>query len=226
MKLSEMYKHRIKVLVVDDHELIRDIVRQTLSMIGIKNIFDAASGNAALEIMKNNPCDIILTDMDMENGNGLELLKAVRIGANGIDPKTPVMLMTGKGYRELLGVALALDINAIVVKPLMPEVFKKNLKRMVEFPKTIKPPEVYNAVTIPSVEEAIKKSMGESGNSNSNSDNTVAVENLKEGAILKDDVKIGDGDVILKKGTKLTKAQIHDLIDLKEVAGISHVYAS
>lgn len=75
------------VLIVDDEEHIRNILSEDLEDEGFQTL-TASSGNKALEIVRNSKVDIIVSDIRMDDGNGVQLLDAVK----EIDPGRPVLL--------------------------------------------------------------------------------------------------------------------------------------
>ncbi|MCC6048386.1 MAG: response regulator, partial [Thermodesulfobacterium sp.] len=68
----------IKILIVDDFSTMRKIIRNILTQLGFKNILEADDGTTALEILKKEKVDLIISDWNMPKMSGLELLKAVR----------------------------------------------------------------------------------------------------------------------------------------------------
>ena len=69
---------RLKVMVVDDHKIFRKGMRSTLENIEfVKEIIDAESGNACLDILKKKKIDIIFMDISMQDGNGFETTKII-----------------------------------------------------------------------------------------------------------------------------------------------------
>ncbi|WDT80154.1 MAG: response regulator [Candidatus Manganitrophus sp.] len=80
----------MKILVVDDMSSMRRIIKNTLKQLGYPNTDEAEDGDKALEMVRNTPFDLVVSDWNMPNMNGLDLLKAIRqdpkiIGAAGLD---------------------------------------------------------------------------------------------------------------------------------------------
>ena len=75
------------ILVVDDEEDLRDVVADYLEDEGF-NVLTASSGNEAFEIVKNNPVHLIVSDINMPEGSGVDLLNAVK----KVNPEKPVLL--------------------------------------------------------------------------------------------------------------------------------------
>lgn len=101
------------VLVVDDELELRRAVVFDLKRRGC-NIFEAACGAEAAEIVKNNRIDIIVSDVRMPNGSGVDLLKEVR--AN--NPNLPIVLLA-TGFADLSEPeALSMGAYALIEKPI------------------------------------------------------------------------------------------------------------
>ena len=122
------------VLVVDDVAFNRDIIRQLLRSLGVREIYDARDGQEALEILADNPetVNFVIADFNMPVMHGLQLLKAVRMGEHRIDRSIPFAMLTAFSDVELVEAALALDVNAFLVKPVSKATFEKRLAAMLE----------------------------------------------------------------------------------------------
>jgi two-component system, chemotaxis family, chemotaxis protein CheY len=105
----------LKVLVVDDQFSVRQMTRLALEKIGVRLIHEAENGQAALTKALAQPLDLIISDFNMPEMDGIELLRAVR-GHQAIR-KTPFILITGRGDRELVVKAAQAGVNNYVVKP-------------------------------------------------------------------------------------------------------------
>jgi two-component system chemotaxis response regulator CheY len=69
---------RLKFLVVDDFSTMRRIVRGLLKEMGHDNVDEAEDGAIGLEMLKNGRYDFVVSDINMPNMNGFELLKSIR----------------------------------------------------------------------------------------------------------------------------------------------------
>ena len=105
----------LKVLVVDNQFSVRQMTRLALEKIGVRLIHEAENGQEALTKALAQPLDIIISDFNMPEMDGIELLRAVR-GHQAIR-KTPFILITGRGDRELVVKAAQAGVNNYVVKP-------------------------------------------------------------------------------------------------------------
>ncbi len=124
--MDKIIDFRMKVLVVDDFATMRKIVRNILKQIGFENIMEAEDGNAALRLVKSEPVGLVVTDWNMPNMTGLDLLKAIRQ-----DPQTanlPVLMVTAEGLKENVMDAVKAGVNNYVVKPFTAEVLQEKLE--------------------------------------------------------------------------------------------------
>jgi CheY-like chemotaxis protein len=112
------------VLVIDDDLVFLEMVVGLLEMIGIVKVARADSGSHAVEAMKDagRVFDCVICDCKMMNGNGLELLKAVRLGKiKYLRPDSCFILLTSAAEPEIVSMAKQLDVNAYLVKPVTME---------------------------------------------------------------------------------------------------------
>jgi len=103
----------MKILVVDDEALVRDVVRKGLSTMGGYDVEVAQTGLEAIEKMEKDVFDLVLTDLKMPEMDGLELLKSIK----GTRPEVMVILMTAYGSIETAVEAMKMGANDYITKP-------------------------------------------------------------------------------------------------------------
>lgn len=109
---------KIRVLVVDDNDFMRDLVASMLREIGFRDIAHAADGESALAKAKDFDPGLIICDVDMEPMNGLDFVEQLRHRAPPPPtPPTPVILLTAHSEAEIVQRAIKLGVNGYVVKP-------------------------------------------------------------------------------------------------------------
>ncbi len=109
---------KIRVLVVDDNDFMRDLVASMLREIGFREIFHAADGEAALVKTKEVDPGLIICDVDMEPMNGLDFVEQMRRHSPPPPtPQIPVILLTAHSEAEIVQRAIKLGVSAYVVKP-------------------------------------------------------------------------------------------------------------
>jgi DNA-binding NtrC family response regulator len=107
---------KIRILIVDDEEVVRHSYRRILSGDGY-TVAAASNGEKALKIMEDNPFDVILLDVRMPEMNGLQVLKAIKERW----PESEVVIITG--YPSIQGAKEAVRLGAFdyLTKPVAPE---------------------------------------------------------------------------------------------------------
>lgn len=105
----------MKVLVVDDFATMRRIVKNILTQLGYKNIIEADDGSTAVDILKKEKVDMIISDWNMPKMTGLELLKHVRADAALAD--TPFIMVTAEAQQDNIILAVKAKVSQYIVKP-------------------------------------------------------------------------------------------------------------
>ena len=105
----------IQTLIVDDQMTMRSLVRSGLNQLGMTNTREAPDGEAALREAISRPVNLIISDFNMPNLDGLGLLRAIR----SYEPirNTAFIMLTGRADRELLQRAAQFGVNNYLVKP-------------------------------------------------------------------------------------------------------------
>jgi len=117
----------MKILVVDDSSTMRRIIVNTLARLGYKDVVQGADGVEAWEAMQANPdIGIVITDWNMPNMNGLELVKKIRAEEKYAD--IPIIMVTTEGGKGEVITALKAGVNNYIVKPFTPQVLKEKLQ--------------------------------------------------------------------------------------------------
>lgn len=126
----------IRILVVDDATFIRDMIKKQLrDRIPGVEVIDAPDGSRALAQMKSQAVDMILSDWEMPNMTGAELLSAVRTMPNGGD--IPFIMISSRGDRSHIVKAIQLGVSDYLSKPFSAEeLLKKVLKQLKVVGKT------------------------------------------------------------------------------------------
>jgi len=117
----------MKILVVDDSSTMRRIIKNTLNHLGYKDLLEAEDGVQAWDIMTANAdIGVLVTDWNMPNMNGLELVKKVRAETKYAD--MPIIMVTTEGGKAEVITALKAGVNNYIVKPFTPQVLKEKLE--------------------------------------------------------------------------------------------------
>ncbi len=113
----------MKVLIVDDSSTMRKIVMRTLRQAGFEaEVVEAGDGVEGLAQLDGGAPDLIFSDVNMPNMNGIEFLKELR-GKDGMG-EVPVVMVTTEGGQDSMNQAMELGANGYVVKPFTPDKLK------------------------------------------------------------------------------------------------------
>jgi two-component system chemotaxis response regulator CheY len=122
------YDKNMRILVVDDFSTMRRIIKNILKQLGYDKIEEAEDGEQGFTKLKNGEFDFLITDWNMPNVTGLELLKRVRADAK---LKTlPVLLVTAEAEKEQVIEAVKAGVNNYVIKPFTADVLKEKLDKI------------------------------------------------------------------------------------------------
>lgn len=103
------------VLVVDDFSTMRRIVRNILRELEFKEILEADDGSSAVEILKTQKVDLIVSDWNMPKMTGLDLLKFVR--SNEPTKDLPFLMVTAEAQKENIVEAVKARVSNYIIKP-------------------------------------------------------------------------------------------------------------
>jgi two-component system chemotaxis response regulator CheY len=112
----------MRVLVVDDFATMRKIVRNVLKQISIENVVEAENGKHALNVLKNEEVDLIISDWMMPEMSGIEFLKVCK--EDDEKKKIPFIMVTAEGQKDSVMEAIKSGVDNYLVKPFTPEKLK------------------------------------------------------------------------------------------------------
>jgi len=115
----------ITILVVDDFATMRRIVKGVLKKLGFKNIIEAENGKTALSKLKKEDVGLVISDWNMPEMTGLELLKAVKTEEKFKD--LPFIMLTAEGQKDCVIEAVKAGVINFIVKPFTPDTLKEKL---------------------------------------------------------------------------------------------------
>jgi two-component system chemotaxis response regulator CheY len=126
-------KADIKILVVDDMSTMRKIIKNMLSQIGFTNITEADDGATAWPMIENaikegGPYEFIVSDWNMPQMSGLDLLKKVR-DTQGLE-KLPFLMITAEAEQGNVVIAVKAGVSNFIVKPFSAAVLKEKIDKI------------------------------------------------------------------------------------------------
>ena len=115
------------VLIVDDSSSMRAVIKKIVTISGFQmdKCLEANNGREAMEVLSTNWIDIIISDINMPEVNGLELLEQLQ--KNETLKEIPVIMITTEGSTERMQEAFKLGAKGFVKKPFLPDEIKKVL---------------------------------------------------------------------------------------------------
>jgi|SRR5690606_23428285 two-component system, chemotaxis family, chemotaxis protein CheY len=125
-----MVNKSIKILVVDDFPTMRRIVRNLLKELGFENVDEAEDGQVALDKLRGGNFEFVVSDWNMPNLDGLEMLKQIR--ADPAMAKLPVLMVTAEAKKENIVAAAQAGASGYVVKPFTAATLEEKLNKIFE----------------------------------------------------------------------------------------------
>lgn len=121
----------LDILFVDDNRAVVEIISKILKSFCVSSLRTASDGTEALELLQQQPANLVITDLNMKPMNGLALTQKIRAGEGGIDPRTPVIALTGNSAQDSVKAALLAGINGIMIKPVEPQAMVTRIDKVI-----------------------------------------------------------------------------------------------
>jgi two-component system chemotaxis response regulator CheY len=126
-------KADIKTLVVDDMPVLRKLMTRMLRELGLTNVETAEDGQSAWGMIQNSlknekPYEFIISDWNMPNMTGLDLLKVVR-RTPGME-KVPFLMITAENEKDNVVNAVSAGVSNFIIKPFSPQILKEKIDRI------------------------------------------------------------------------------------------------
>lgn len=117
-----------KVLVVDDFATMRRIVKNILTQLGYKQIVEADDGTTAMDRLKQEKIDLIISDWNMPKMTGLELLKNVRSSPDTAN--IPFIMVTAEAQQDNIILAVKAKVSQYIVKPFTADILGEKINKV------------------------------------------------------------------------------------------------
>ena len=126
----------VSILIVDDNLHMRNLLKSVLRALGCRVIKEAADGSEAFEVMNDGfEPDIMITDHRMAVIDGLELVRAVRGGADGSNRYLPIIMCTGYAQHAKVLEARDCGVTEFLVKPITAKTLHSRLASVINNPR-------------------------------------------------------------------------------------------
>jgi two-component system, chemotaxis family, chemotaxis protein CheY len=121
---------KMKILVVDDFTTMRRIVRNLLKQLSFENIEEAEDGQQAFSKLKETKYHFIISDWNMPNMTGIELLQTIR--SDSELKSLPFLMVTAESEKEKVIEAIKSGVNNYIIKPFTAEILKEKMEKIFE----------------------------------------------------------------------------------------------
>ena len=118
----------MRVLIVDDFSTMRRIVRNILRQIGLNNVVEADDGTTAWDVLNREKIDFIVSDWNMPQMTGIELLRKVRSSEQFAD--IPFLMVTAEAQQENIIEAVQAKVSNYIVKPFTADTMKQKIDKI------------------------------------------------------------------------------------------------
>jgi len=126
VEISPMRNTDRQVLIVDDYNTMRRILRNLLGQIGFANVEEAEDGAGGLKKMREHNIGLVISDWNMAPMSGLEFLKEVR--SDALLKETPFIMITAESKTEKVVAAKEAGVSNYIVKPFNADTLKKKIE--------------------------------------------------------------------------------------------------
>jgi CheY-like chemotaxis protein len=113
-----MQLHSIRILVVDDHQPMREILKSLLFGLGARKVEEARDAAQAFEALKFGAYDLLMTDYDMAGGTGIDLTRKLRRAETNQNRRIPIIMITGRAEGPVILSARDAGVDEYLIKPL------------------------------------------------------------------------------------------------------------
>ena len=122
------YNPNMRILVVDDFSTMRRIIKNILRQLGMNNVVEADDGTTAWDVLNKDKIEFIISDWNMPQMTGIELLRKVRSSEEFAD--LPFLMVTAEAQQENIIEAVQAKVSNYIVKPFTAEVMKQKIDKI------------------------------------------------------------------------------------------------
>lgn len=126
---------QVDIILADDNEHMRSLVRAMLMAFGCKKVREAHDGAEALQLMQARMCDILVTDWAMTPLDGLDLTRMLRNSGDSPNPFLPIIMISAFAERRKVFQARDAGVNEFLVKPLSAKALYSRLVAVIDKPR-------------------------------------------------------------------------------------------
>ncbi|HEY0647470.1 response regulator [Phenylobacterium sp.] len=125
----------LKILLVDDNHYMRILLAEILRAIGVVHIYEANDGAEGLQMMRDYPIDVVLTDLSMQPLDGIDFVRLLRNAPDSPNQLAPVIMITGHSTFARVNEARDAGVSEFLAKPLTARGVIERLHEAIEHPR-------------------------------------------------------------------------------------------
>ena len=126
----------LKILLVDDNHYMRVLLAEILRAIGVVRIYEANDGAEGLQMMRDHPIDVVMTDLSMQPLDGIDFVRLLRNSPDSPNKLAPVIMITGHSTFARVNEARDAGVSEFLTKPLTARGVIERLHEAIERPRT------------------------------------------------------------------------------------------
>lgn len=120
--------NKLKILVVDDFKSMRSLIKTILRKLGFTNVFEANDGKEAWDILQEEEVELVISDWNMPQMQGIDLLKKVRADEKLGD--LPFLMVTAEGHKDNVIEAVKAGVSGYILKPFSPQALEDKMNKI------------------------------------------------------------------------------------------------
>ena len=125
----------VKILLVDDNHHMRVLLAEILRAINVRYVFEAGNGAEALQVIRMQSIDIVMTDLAMQPLDGIDFVKLVRNSPDSPNPMVPVIMITGHSTLRRVAEARDVGVTEFLSKPVTARGVIDRITRVIDHPR-------------------------------------------------------------------------------------------
>lgn len=126
----------ISVLIADDEKMIQRLVYDVLTQLGFRKITVASSGRQAIEQLRQQSFDFVITDWRMKDMEGIDIIRFVRTSPDSPNPRMPIIMLTGNTEAHYVFTARDAGVNEYLIKPFTADQLVRRIRSIIEKPRS------------------------------------------------------------------------------------------
>ena len=220
-------KSLLSILVVEDHPFSREAFVSMLKRTGFENVRSAEDGESAVAVLNTDPIDLVITDINMPNQNGIELIKKIRTSQTKSSLYTSIIAVTTLSDAATISACMTLEVDAFLVKPISVKEAQQKILLAISEPKELYQQHLYADIST-DISLSPKSTQSDTKQTRIKEVSChfftpATLSELKSEMTILDDIELSNGSCLLKAGTLINQKLLRRLYELSEVVQFGHI---